>query len=151
MKYLICGFSGAGKSTLLKKIKNDSQYKDYEFFDLDNEILQRSGFDTISELVAVIGWEEFRLKEQEILNDLLKVDNRWIALGGGSLTDTNAKVFQNDSSIKVYFLDTPIEVCLQRINVSNDRPLKSEGEDFLRKLYHQRLPIYQKFERILDT
>ena len=151
MKYLICGFSGAGKSSLLNKIKNDSQYKEYEFYDLDSELLKVFKKDSITELVESIGWEEFRQAEQETLNLLLQKSNIWIALGGGSLNEKNVDFFYESKDIKVLFLDTPIEVCLERIKAAGDRPLLAEGEDFLRNLYKSRLPIYTRFERILSN
>lgn len=151
MKYLICGFSGAGKTSLLEKIKNDSQYKEYFFFDLDLEILRIKKFDSISSLIEKVGWDQFRTWEQEVLNALLVHQKCWIALGGGSLTQENSEQFLNDKTIKGLFLDTPLDVCLERIKSSSDRPLLAEGEEFLRNLYKQRLPIYQKFERILDS
>ena len=150
MNYLICGFSGAGKTSLLEKIKNDSQYNDYQFFDLDTELKKEFGKDSITEVIEEFGWEEFRQKEQAKLTELLNRDKVWIALGGGSLNETNADALLQSDSVKVYFLDTPLDECIARIKVAGDRPLLSEGEDFLRKLYAQRLPIYSKFERILS-
>ena len=151
MKYLICGFSGAGKTTLLRKIKNDSQYKNFLFYDLDEEILKTHKSDSITKLIEKIGWESFRASEQNILEYLLKNNDVWIALGGGSLNEANSEIYLRDNKLKVLFLDTPLEVCLERIKASADRPLLAQGEEFLRDLYKTRLPIYQKFERILDS
>ena len=152
MKYLICGFSGAGKTTLLGKIKNDSQYKNYSFFDLDHEILKEKKINSVSSYIETFGWDEFRKAEQNILQLLLSnYQYCWIALGGGTLNDANIIQFKQDQSIKVFFLDTPLEVCISRLNSDGDRPLLKEGEDFLRELYKTRLPMYKNFERILDT
>jgi shikimate kinase len=66
-----------------------------------------------------------------------------LALGGGALTGV-----KNDGA-KLVFLDTPFELCYERITNDFNRPLVSLKKEELRKLYNERLTLYRQANLIL--
>ena len=91
--------------------------------DLDH-IIETSQGKTISKLISEGSVDAFRNIEDQCLEDFLndEQDSFFLALGGGALNDKN---FQNLRShgVHLIFLDTPFEVCYQRIKNCSQRPL----------------------------
>lgn len=85
----------------------------------------------------------------EVLQSLINQKTmKIIALGGGTPT---AHGFSNlRDQAKLVFLDIPFETCFNRIKNDSNRPLIALGEEGLRKLYQERLPIYRKADLILS-
>lgn len=108
---LLTGHRGVGKTTFLRltQIANLSIFKDYTFYDLDEEIEVRQK-KTISEIFESLGEEKFRELEQQTLTELAQ-ENVMIAVGGGCVleswkskarivwirrvTDSNGRIFMN--------------------------------------------------------
>ena len=136
----LCGFSGAGKSTLAKKQEMSS----FECVDLDEWILNFYGL-----CPRRHGLRAFRYRELmaiEHLCALKKTEKRLVvALGGGALSEKSLSMIQERGGCLVW-LDTPFEECFGRITSSEDRhrPLAQKGKEYLKKLYCERLPLYQK-------
>ncbi len=144
MKFLICGFMGSGKSTLLEKFEINSEA--YGLYDLDAEIHRLHGgdFPTLGEFIESRGWDHFRRMESETLEDFLNKDESLVlALGGGAVSGVNLSKIKKKEGTKLVFLDTPFEVCLERISGDANRPLVKLGEEKLRELYEERLPLYK--------
>lgn len=108
---LITGHRGVGKTTFLKlteKAKLES-FKEYTFYDLDEEIQSREQ-KTISEIFSLRGEQGFRELEQSALAELAQ-ENVMIAVGAGCdllpwkdkarivwikrVTDANGRIFLN--------------------------------------------------------
>lgn len=150
MKLFLCGFSGAGKTTLGEKL---SKSTDFQVFDLDEEIFNRmgSGHDDLGEYIEEIGIEEFRHDEFDMIKllDQNFKDNYLVILGGGALENENVRNFINQVEGKTIYLDTPFDKCWSRLSEATDRPLAKKGEDYMRKLFEERLPTYQKSNVLL--
>ena len=145
----ICGFMGTGKSTVGKKL---AELLEKDFFDLDQEIVNRAGM-SIPEIFEQKGEEEFRKLEWKALYDLTQKVKGVIALGGGSLQ--NQHIIDH---LKLYglliFLDTPFATILDRIFSDTNRPLLLDDEgnpkskeqltEDLNTLMQNRLPYYSQ-------
>lgn len=82
-KILLIGARGVGKTQLLERLRTDSEFQDFELFDLDAEIQTTTG-QTIAEIFAVSGEAEFRRLEQKCLSFLLSNNSKVIvAVGAG--------------------------------------------------------------------
>lgn len=147
IKIFLCGFMGAGKSTFLEKFSGS----DTILIDLDGEILTRSGHTNLGDYIDEIGWERFRAIEISVLKEILQVKkNMVISLGGGAFTENFRGLLAEDKNNFTVWLNTPLEVCLERILSSKDRPLVRLGDTYLRSLYLERSKDYQKCDIVLN-
>lgn len=154
VKYVICGFSGAGKSQLLKSLELEGRYPEYAFIDLDLHIASRdSKAGCVREIIDKKGMEYWRECEYlQTLSILSSHENCWLALGGGALEASFqgqrlADVLSQRKDCEVYWLDTPFELCWERIANDRQRPLVAKGRDFMRRLYESRLEQYRQFSK----
>jgi shikimate kinase len=141
---LLCGFMGSGKSTLLKVIQKSAP-PEWIFRDLDQAILaSEKKFASISALVDECGWDLFRRIERDTLRACCQqAKNQVLALGGGSLEKGVAQEMIQQKALLVW-LDTPFEICWERVRHDASRPLVAMGYDELKKLYEHRYPTYQQ-------
>jgi len=142
---------GCGKSTFGRKVAREL---DLEFIDLDKEIIKAEEL-SVAEIFELKGEDHFRNIESQLLKDIsLANDNFVLATGGGAPCFFDNMDFMNEQGSTV-FIDTPIDILLERLNLSgiNKRPLiKKMGEDNLlhgltEKLKY-RLPFYKKAKKI---
>jgi shikimate kinase len=137
---VITGFMGCGKTEVARAL---ARRLHLEAIDLDDKIATQHGR-TAAELILAEGEAAFRAIETSTLRELLNRSTaNVIALGGGAwIGDENRALIAAHEGVAV-LLDTPFEVCWQRIKASaQDRPLgrtRAQAE----QLYHQRRPIYQ--------
>ncbi len=136
----LIGFRGSGKSALGK---GAAEILEVPFVDLDE--IFRGKFGEIKDFVAEKGWDEFRQKEAEILQNFAGFSGI-IATGGGIIELEKNREFL--AKQKTIFIDLPLEVLLHRLTkkaekrprLETDKDLETEiRENFLR-----RLPLYQK-------
>lgn len=143
MKICLSGFMGSGKSTFLNLLRDESWGT---FLDLDELIFDSIGKtnEDLGQAIERIGWESFRLKESEILKEVLSKDeNVFLSLGGGTLeTLENLELILAKS--KLVFLDTPIEECWSRVQNEKQRPLVKNGQKAFYELYSGRLSQYNR-------
>lgn len=148
MNILVCGFMGSGKTTFVEKFSENSL--GFMTFDLDFVVAESLGIKP-SELGLWInqhGIEEFRKKEIESLSSLLAMrTKKLVALGGGTLEAPGFSSLKTQA--KMVFLNTPFEVCFNRIKKDANRPLTTLGEEGLSALYQKRLPMYKQADLIL--
>jgi shikimate kinase len=145
MKILICGFTGAGKSTFLKKFEGNTL--GFDCVDLDHALSLDLGLhpDRLGEWILQNGFPLFRDKEKTKLGELLRhPQSLVIALGGGTLTDDVVRLIKETPGCKMVFLDTPYEICHQRILNDRNRPLSNLPEAELKKLYETRREVSRK-------
>jgi shikimate kinase len=111
--------------------------------DLDQRIAEQHGR-TAAQLIVEEGEPAFRAIETETLRELLQEGAAGvIALGGGAwITAANREIIQQHQGVSVW-LDTPFELCWQRIESSpQERPLgrtRAQAE----QLYGERRAVYQ--------
>jgi shikimate kinase/3-dehydroquinate synthase len=83
MRIFLVGMMGSGKSTIGKRV---SEVLDLQFIDMDEEIERREGR-SVRRIFEEDGEEYFRLKEKELLRELVERDNVVVATGGGVVID----------------------------------------------------------------
>lgn len=151
MKILICGFMGAGKSTLLKKFMSNDL--GFDCIDLDHAIAADLNIQPsrLGEWILQNGFPLFRDKEKTKLKGLLNHQNSLIiALGGGSLNPEIIKTIHNNPECYLVFVDTSLEICLERIKDDPTRPLTKISPAELEKLYETRRIDYLAADMVLS-
>ncbi len=146
---VLIGPIGAGKSTIGRHLADE---RNLEFFDSDQEIEKRSGAD-IAWIVDLEGAEGFRLREENIINDLTDKQGIVLATGGGSVVSKNVRNRLSARGIVVY-LQTTIDKQVARTQRDKRRPLlqKDDPETVLRNLAEERNPLYEDAaDYIVDT
>jgi len=134
---------GSGKSTIGKRV---SEVLDLQFIDMDEEIERREGR-RVRRIFEEDGEEYFRLKEKELLRELVERDNVVVATGGGVVIDPeNRELLKKE---KTLFLYAPPEVLMERVTTEN-RPLLREGKERIREIWERRKQFYTEF-RGIDT
>ncbi|MCR4899060.1 MAG: AAA family ATPase, partial [Acholeplasmatales bacterium] len=83
MRIYLIGMPGSGKSTVGKKLANKINY---QYIDMD-EYIENKLNKKIPLIFSEDGEAYFRLKEKEVLNDFLSLDNVIISTGGGVIKD----------------------------------------------------------------
>ena len=138
MIFLI-GHRGVGKSTFLHLTKNAnlSKFKDYQFFDLDEEIQNRVKR-TTPDIFAKDGEKKFRQLEQEVLSTLAQ-ENTMISVGAGCNLDN----WKNKARIiwLKRITDQDGRIFLNRPRLLPDRNEWQESLD----LYKDRSKLYAKW------
>ncbi|HAA82268.1 MAG: Bifunctional shikimate kinase/3-dehydroquinate synthase [Thermotoga petrophila] len=143
MRIFLVGMMGSGKSTIGKRV---SEVLDLQFIDMDEEIERREGR-SVRRIFEEDGEEYFRLKEKELLRELVERDNVVVATGGGVVIDPeNRELLKKE---KTLFLYAPPEVLMERVTTEN-RPLLREGKERIREIWERRKQFYTEF-RGIDT
>ena len=152
MKILICGFSGAGKTTLLQSCRGNSL--GYECLDLDDELANDFGIQSnqLGEWIKINGLARFReLEAHKIHELLLRPGNEVISLGGGALSQEILATWRSTNEFKLIFVDTPFDLCFERIQHDSNRILAKMNKSQLFKIYQERLPLYQQADLVLTN
>jgi len=129
---------GAGKSTLGEET---ARRIGRAFVDLDREIEARAG-DTIPVIFESWGEAAFReIEEEAALEALGTAEPKVIALGGGALgAEATLRLLRERATTVLVEVD-PAEAW--RRSSGSDRPL-ARDEDAFRRLYEERLPVYEQ-------
>lgn len=139
-RILITGFMGAGKTTVGAAL---ARLLDCLMLDLDEYIAGREGC-SIQAIIDEEGEPRFRETEARALSEALEDDAaRIITLGGGTwMSEGNRALIAQHQGFTIW-LDTPFELCWQRITSAGDtRPLARDREQAL-GLYQSRRSIYE--------
>lgn len=145
-KITISGYMGSGKSLVGKIL---SEKLSLPFYDLDN-IIEKIFQKRIFEIFKENGEENFRKLEKKILLDLLNKDEDYVlSLGGGTILDEESLKAVIFNSIPI-FLKGDIKIFYSRIKNSEDRPLLTSQENFI-KLYKKRESFYNKIPIKIDS
>ena len=138
----LVGPMGAGKSTIGKHI---AQYLHLGFFDSDQEIEKRTGAD-IAWVFDIEGEDGFRLREEQVIEDLTKNQGIVLATGGGSIESEKNRKHLSARGIVVY-LETTLEKQYARTQRDKKRPLLQNTDDIkstLIELEKIRVPLYEE-------
>jgi shikimate kinase len=133
------GFMGAGKTTIGAAL---ARRLDCRLLDLDEYIAGREGR-SIQAIIDEHGEARFRQTETQALREALEDETaQVIALGGGTwMSEANRALVGEYEGFTVW-LDTPFELCWQRIIGAGDtRPLGRDLER-ARRLYEERRALY---------
>ena len=135
---ILCGFMGCGKTTLGKML---AEQLNMEFLDIDKIIEDKQNL-KISEIFENWGEFYFRSLESIAVNDIYKLKNKIISLGGGTLENPE-NVQKLKSNGIIFFLDVPLNVIEKRLQDDKIRPLlKSQN---IESLFFNRLQNYKKY------
>ena len=136
---VITGFMGCGKSKVAREL---AVSRNVVMVDLDELITRRVGRSP-AQLINEEGEGAFRTIETNSLRELLESGEAGvIALGGGAwIEEANRELIEQFSCTSIW-LDTPFEICWERIAASEeDRPLGRTREEAEAR-YNLRRPIY---------
>ena len=130
---VLTGMPGSGKSTVGMLLELEG----FSFVDTDAEIERKCGC-SIRNLIEEKGEPYFRDLETEVIREVSSNSCRIISTGGGAiLREENVRCLKRNG--RLYFLNAE----LSRLQATDNRPL-SDTEDKLKRLYAERMPIYQK-------
>lgn len=139
----------AGKSTIGRELACLLRWR---CVDLDGEIERRSEL-PVHEIFARQGETHFRELESETLRSVLHaaVHPTVLALGGGTFVQSTNADLLREHGVRVVFVELDMQKLLQRCreaarHAQNPRPLASQNEAGLCRLYEQRLPFYRQAE-----
>ncbi len=143
--YLV-GFMGSGKTTVGALL---AEQLDWPFSDLD-QIIEESQKTSISEIFETKGGQYFRKLEHAALKGIIHKKPAVVALGGGTVIQAeNRKLIYEAEGITIW-LEVSFEVLWSRCANLKHRPLARDRTSF-RRLFQERLPVYQKSEFCLTT
>ncbi|MFL2689964.1 MAG: shikimate kinase AroK [Gammaproteobacteria bacterium] len=140
MNIFIVGPMGSGKSTV-GKIISDELF--LSFFDTDAEIEDRTGA-SIDWIFDLEGENGFRKRESVILKEMVEKNSIVLSTGGGIiLSEKNRDLLSSRGT--VFYLETPINVQVERTSKDKDRPLLKKGdpEAILKELHDSRHELYE--------
>jgi shikimate kinase len=147
--FFFVGLMGAGKSTIGKHL---ARRLGKSFFDSDHEIERRTGV-KIPVIFDIEGEAGFRLREQQIINELTQRQDIVLATGGGAiLSATNREDLHSRGT--VIYLRATIDDLYARTRRDKNRPLLQTGDPRARltELFTQRDPLYREIAHIvIDT
>lgn len=114
----LIGLMGVGKTTIGKQLAKELQIP---FYDSDKVIEESTGVD-IPTIFSYEGEQGFRLREQQVIEQLTGLRNIVLATGGGSiLREDNREALKNNGF--VVYLYCSIDKILHRTKRDSQRPL----------------------------
>jgi shikimate kinase len=144
---ILVGPMGAGKSSVGKRL---AQVLNLPFVDSDHEIEARLKV-SISTIFDVEGESGFRLRESQVIADLLDHGARKVlATGGGAvIREDNRAVLKAHGT--VIYLSSPVKQLVERTRHDTSRPLLQnvDSEQVLNKLMKEREPFYREVADIV--
>jgi shikimate kinase len=150
MNLVLIGYRGTGKSAVAEIL---SRKLGRAAVSLDEEIAREAGM-PIPEIVEKHGWTRFRDLESEIASRFAERDDLVLDTGGGViLRPENTANLRRSGA--VFWLKASVEVIVDRIQESTERPALTEGRSFLEEVEEvlsERLPLYRAAaDREVDT
>jgi len=136
---IFVGLMGSGKTTIGKQV---SKSLDMEFFDTDHAVEVKTGVN-IATIFELEGEEGFRLREYNLLVDLIDNQKKVIATGGGIvLNGENRKLLRQLGT--VVYLRSNIKDLILRLKNDKTRPLIQNVnlDEKFNELYKERDPLY---------
>ncbi|MCG7983328.1 MAG: shikimate kinase AroK [Candidatus Thiodiazotropha lotti] len=142
----LIGPMGAGKTTVGRQLAE--QFRK-EFIDSDLEIQRRTGVD-IPTIFEFEGEQGFRLREQEVIDELTQREEVVLATGGGAvINEQNRKVLSSRGL--VIYLHCTVEQQFERTHRDKNRPLLQTDDPMakLKSLMAERDPLYRQTADLL--
>jgi len=145
MRIFIIGPMASGKSTIGQKLAKSLSL---DFIDTDKEIERLAGVN-ISWIFDIEGEDNFRLREEKVLQEVSTKGDCVISTGGGIVLSKKNRELLNASGLIIY-LKVAIQTQLERTLLDKSRPLLKvdNKEQTLRKLQAQRAPLYEEIANI---
>ncbi len=150
MNLVLIGYRGTGKSTVAQIL---SRKLGMAAVSPDGEIVREAGM-PVAEIVKKHGWTWFRDLESELAKRFGERDDLILDTGGGViLRPENTRNLHRNGA--VFWLKASVEVIVDRIQESTERPALTQGNSFLEEveeILSERLPLYRAAaDREIDT
>jgi len=137
---VLIGPPGAGKSSVGRQLAKILQC---EILDTDIEIEKVSG-KKISEIFTEDGEPAFRVIEKGVVLGALNTASGVVALGGGSVLDSEVAECLRESKVPVAYLEVSISQAAPRVGFNKERPLLAlNPRQQWMALMEKRRPIYE--------
>jgi len=136
MNIILCGYHCCGKTTIAKAF---SKKYHYQFIDTDELISNEMGVNESREAHKLLGEDDFRALETNIVHSINGIKNSIIATGGGVLVNSN-NANHLRSLGKIIYLNLDPEILLARILEKKSFP------NFIRES-----AIDEDFKRYIDS
>ena len=148
MNIVLIGFMGSWKSTVGRHVSKRLQKK---LVELDQLVLEKSGYKNVTEVFAKIGELGFRQLEEQIVRQVANQDDVIVSTGGGIVMNQTNVLYLKQNA-KIYYLYAPFEVLEKRIKNLENRPLFKDRAKAV-ELYEIRHPLYSHYadERVDTT
>lgn len=150
MNIVLIGMRGSGKTTVAHLL---SKQLKKQMVEMDKMIVKKTKL-TIPEIVEKYGWDYFRDKETEAVEEISKKDNIIISTGGGVVTRIkNIELLKKNGL--VFLLKVSVDTLLKRIGDDPNRPSitqkKSRREDMEEILKQREGQYCSAADWIIDT
>jgi shikimate kinase len=140
MNIVLIGMRGSGKTSVATML---SKKLSLPLYDTDRMLEMKVGM-SLSDFVKNNGWDVFRVKETEIVEDLTNVTDAIISTGGGIiLSKKNIETLHKHGTF--IFLQTSIDTMAKRIKHSKVRPFLTDKkmlEEELVEVWDRRKELY---------
>lgn len=152
MKISLIGYMGSGKTTIAKFL---TQKAGFVYIDLDKEI-EKIENKSVEDIFKDNGELYFRKKENEVLKQVLKLNNKIVlSTGGGTPVFYDNIEFINQNSISFYLYLSPNELAKRLIKQKNNRPLikhlnNENITEFVAKHLFERNKFYQQAKHTIN-
>ncbi len=143
---ILVGLMGSGKTTVGKLLSRQFRWP---FYDTDHEIVRRNGV-SIPTIFELEGESGFRLREEQVVADLVKHSKIILATGGGVVLSPSNRAQLTQHGIVVYLRGT-VEELWQRTRNDVNRPLLQVDDPKARlaELHAKRDPLYREIADVL--
>ncbi len=144
----LIGLMGSGKTTVGMRL---ARRLGVDFVDSDAEI-EIAANHTVSEIFEKFGEKDFRNGERKVIRRLISDKPNVLGTGGGAFMNKETRKYLKERTITIW-LKADINHLVERTGRRNTRPLLNQGnpEEILRKLAHDRYPIYGEAEITVKT
>ncbi|MGH1420837.1 MAG: shikimate kinase [Hyphomonas sp.] len=144
----LVGMMGAGKSTVGRRLADKLGRR---FYDSDTEIEKAAG-QSVSDIFATHGEDEFRRGEQRVLGRLLTLEPHVLATGGGAYINADTRDLMRKHAVTVW-LDADLETLWSRVQKRQTRPLlkRPDAKQVLSDLLTEREPIYAQADLVVRS
>ncbi len=131
------GFKNAGKTHFGRLLAKELGK---QFIDTDEEIVKVFGIGTIRQIYEVLGEDDFRGLESQVIYSLSEVRDSVISVGGGSvLREVNVEFLKRLGQL--IYLNASFQTIEKRV-LAQGKPAFNAIES-LQKIYHDRIPLYE--------
>ena len=149
MNIILTGYRATGKTTIGKAL---AKRLNKDFIDTDDVIEHRENR-KIKEIFETDGWQYFRRVEKKVVRELAKLDDKIIAVGGGTfMYKANLALTEN---AKVVLLIAPVEIIAERMASDSNRPPLTKYQSSMseiREVWNRRKERYYAIsDMVVDT
>ncbi len=148
-KIILIGPMGAGKTTVGRQLAG---LLHWDFRDIDQELEKATGV-SVNLIFEIEKEAGFRLRETQMLEQLLQHQDIIIATGGGIVTRSENRHIIAAADALVIYLKLGVSQQLRRLQKDKSRPLLQtpDRRNKLRELASERNPLYRQLADLCFT